>query len=557
MAMIVSAADALSGKFTINTNGDQIVFSKGNLQATTSDLGTNWTWGFATNQWSYIGNAAANNAITANKTVSANGTVDLFGWSTAATYFGINKSKDSEHYSGNFEDWGKAIGDGWRTLSGAEWTYLFHERAKADELLGFGSVCGVYGTIILPDDWTLPAGATFNNAKDKNVVWQDGGFYYNENNDSYSHNTYASLEEWSKMADAGAVFLPAAGRRLEANVYDGGSYGFYWSSTLETSTAAYYMAFGPDNLNPKSPDGRSNAYAVRLVKAAPNEHTDPNQAAITITMSKITSSSAMMSVVPESQNQTYYFTVTKSADVVGLSDEELIEKVLIAEMDSIIDYYNGKYDVTYSDQLSKGNDSYEFAKLTANTEYLALAAYIGTDGKPIDGKLAKQTFKTTESSSSGGGSSDLTFSIQKTSTGITVTPSNDSEYWDYYFMELSEFISSWRGDADQIAKAAYDFYGASYAGKDALTFLFDEMLQAAMVPGNWVFVAWGCDDTGVTTDAQMIVFILTSSGGGEDVHTRLYNVQSDNVQSTKVIKNGQLIIERDGKMYNAQGAEVK
>ena len=47
--------------FTINENGDQVVFSRGNLQATTNDLGANWTWGFAENQWDYIGNAAANN----------------------------------------------------------------------------------------------------------------------------------------------------------------------------------------------------------------------------------------------------------------------------------------------------------------------------------------------------------------------------------------------------------------------------------------------------------------------------------------------------------------
>ncbi|MBR0310192.1 MAG: hypothetical protein IJQ97_04840, partial [Paludibacteraceae bacterium] len=46
---------ALSGAFTINANGDKIVFSKGNLQATTTDLGTNWTWDFAPNQWSLIG----------------------------------------------------------------------------------------------------------------------------------------------------------------------------------------------------------------------------------------------------------------------------------------------------------------------------------------------------------------------------------------------------------------------------------------------------------------------------------------------------------------------
>ena len=35
------------------------------------------------------------------------------------------------------------------------------------------------------------------------------------------------------------------------------------------------------------------------------------------------------------------------------------------------------------------------------------------------------------------------------------------------------------------------------------------------------------------------------------------NVQSGKVQSTKVIKDGTLLIERNGKTYNAQGAEVR
>ena len=35
------------------------------------------------------------------------------------------------------------------------------------------------------------------------------------------------------------------------------------------------------------------------------------------------------------------------------------------------------------------------------------------------------------------------------------------------------------------------------------------------------------------------------------------NVQGDKVQSTKVIRNGQLLIERNGRTYNANGIEVK
>ena len=89
---------AINGKFTINASGNQVYFSQGNLQATTTDLGVNWTWAFATNQWDYIGYATANNSINGDGTVSTNGTVDLFGWVgasstwTDAAQYGISNS---------------------------------------------------------------------------------------------------------------------------------------------------------------------------------------------------------------------------------------------------------------------------------------------------------------------------------------------------------------------------------------------------------------------------------------------------------------------------------
>ena len=255
----------------------------------------------------------------------------------------------------------------------------------------------------------------------------------------------------------------------------------------------------------------------------PSGQTDPSnpgqgQAALTITMSNITGSSAAMSVVPGNQNQTYYFSIIEASSVQGLTDAQLIQQVLIAEMDYIIEYYSGTYDVTYADLLSTGNDGYEFTQLAANTEYLALAAYIGTDGKATDGKLAKQSFKTSNSSSGGGsqggGSSSMTFSIQQTSASITVVPSNSSELWDYYFMEQSEFTSSWGSDADALAEAAFEYYGATYATQDTETFLFTEMLQSGMTAGSWVLIVWGCDNYGVTTKAQAVTFTLTGSSSG-------------------------------------------
>ena len=242
----------LPGAFTINANGDKIVFSKGNLQATTTDLGANWTWNFAPNQWSLIGDAVANNAIKGNKKVSANGTVDLFGWSTAATYYGINESWNNDDYAGDFVDWGALMGTEWRTLSRAEWRYIVSNRTDAYKKHGQATVNGVPGYVLLPDAWTLPSGLSFTNSVD-----------------NFTTNQYDGAD-WTAMESAGAVFLPAAGVREGTDIYQVNLYGWYWASTPNETDGgkAYYLWFD------KSSEGvteynRWKSKSVRLVTEAP------------------------------------------------------------------------------------------------------------------------------------------------------------------------------------------------------------------------------------------------------------------------------------------------
>ena len=247
-----AASAKLPGAFTINADGDKIVFSKGNLQATTTDLGANWTWDFAPNQWSLIGNAVANNAINGNKKVSANGTVDLFGWSTAATYYGINESWKNDDYAGDFVDWGALMGTEWRTLSRAEFYYIVYSRTDAYKKRGQATVNGVPGYVLLPDAWTLPSGLSFT-----------------PNAGNYTTNQYDGAD-WTAMESAGAVFLPAAGVREGTDIYQVNLYGWYWASTPNETDGgkAYYLWFD------KSSQGvteynRWKSKSVRLVTEAP------------------------------------------------------------------------------------------------------------------------------------------------------------------------------------------------------------------------------------------------------------------------------------------------
>ena len=92
--------------------------------------------------------------------------IDLFGWSTNTTNFGVSVSIDNDDYSGLFVDWGtNKIGNDapntWRTLSKDEWVYLLNIRTNASSLYGIAQVNGVNGLIILPDNWICPVGVTF------------------------------------------------------------------------------------------------------------------------------------------------------------------------------------------------------------------------------------------------------------------------------------------------------------------------------------------------------------------------------------------------------------
>ena len=254
----------------------KVYFAPGNLQATTSDLGANWTWSFASNQWDHIGKATANNKVSGNGKVSENGTVDLFGWvgntaSSSIPAYGIVWTNSYSYYSGTSlkSDWGVAanaanngLGLGghtdWRTPTNDEWGYLFNTRTNASQRYGHAIVNDVRGLIILPDKWILPVGLSFATGNQSYVT--------------NPANVYTSAE-WRKMEKNGAVFLPAAGRRTGNTVdkvYPDEDYpfGYYYSSTQYNSQYAYFLSFYTGSLTPQRHDQDSRAYghSVRLVR---------------------------------------------------------------------------------------------------------------------------------------------------------------------------------------------------------------------------------------------------------------------------------------------------
>ena len=264
ISMVAPSYDGTPGIGTFSVSADkQVTFSKGNLQYTQS---TN-TWSFAENQWDYIGtdNVTGGDVSSDPKYGdSKEGTaladkVDLFGWSTNATTFGVSTSTDYDDYYGSFVDWGtNQIGSDapntWRTLTSNEWEYLLNNRPNASSLKGVAQVNGVNGLIFLPDNWTCPAGVTFKS-----------GFHSSYGVEYYAAYQTFTAEQWSKLESAGAVFLPASGDRYGSNVDSVQDYGTYWSATESNSIGAYYLYFYSDEAYMGS-SRRDYGHSVRLVK---------------------------------------------------------------------------------------------------------------------------------------------------------------------------------------------------------------------------------------------------------------------------------------------------
>ena len=231
----------------------QVLFAPGNLQYTQSTD----TWSFAENQYDYIGDDNLSGSELADK-------IDLFGWSGSDyNNFGVSTSNELSYFFGSFVDWGsKQIGSDasntWRTLTNDEWEYLLNTRTNASSLKGVAQVNGVNGLVFLPDNWRCPAGVTFKY-----------GFHSSDGAEYYAAYQTFTADQWSKLEDAGAVFLPAAGRRYSNwGVYDK-QLGKYWSATEHETyfgnNSAYYLNFS-SNEAIMDTNGRSVGYSVRLVK---------------------------------------------------------------------------------------------------------------------------------------------------------------------------------------------------------------------------------------------------------------------------------------------------
>jgi hypothetical protein len=225
---------ALFGTFSM-ASGVTKHFSQGNLKRVSG------TWSFHDNQYDALGSWSSTGC-------------DLFYWETTGNYGSGENCETSSGTSSDVVNWGdNAISNGgnvanaYSTPSTDNWQYLFNSRSGYSSKYGSATVCSQHGVVILPDHWTLPTGCSFTSGMS-----------------GWSTNSYDATA-WAKMEAAGAVFLPAAGRRYGTGMSVVGSYGGYWSSTANNVNSAWYVNFYEDEVNPDGHHLRYYGQSVRLV----------------------------------------------------------------------------------------------------------------------------------------------------------------------------------------------------------------------------------------------------------------------------------------------------
>lgn len=225
---------AINGLFSVSET-QQVWFSQGNLQYIGSASPAYWR--FAENQWDCLG------ISTGQDSDATDVDRDLFGWATSGWYSGItginyympyDVATGNNYYGPLYADltdeyanadWGvyNAINNGgntpgmWRTLSQAEWDYVFSKRDTPSKIRFAKAVVNdVKGVIVLPDNWasTNYVLASINNASA-----------------SYNGNVVSAADWTNILEPKGAVFLPAAGMRNGTTVESLGEEGKYWSTS--------------------------------------------------------------------------------------------------------------------------------------------------------------------------------------------------------------------------------------------------------------------------------------------------------------------------------------
>ena len=273
------SANLIPALFTVNSEGRQVFFSKGNLWYGKVGASESSTFNFENEQWEF--------SPTSNGSRDATH-VSHFFWSKFAhvacreSYIELEKVDRTDIFFTNMQESAGAdkpnasfivAGEAnrYRTLSGgegSEWEYLINLRTTKDNqaptINGTSDARWMRCSVRLNNDRYVKGLLIFSDT----FTWPKGdGAPAEDSAYGNSPATY-SRDEFKKLEDAGCVFLPATGV-FNGDVLNIGNSGIYWSSSAESETFAFSLFFTDDRINPGAGGFfRKFGYSVRLVMDA-------------------------------------------------------------------------------------------------------------------------------------------------------------------------------------------------------------------------------------------------------------------------------------------------
>lgn len=239
--------------FSVGTN-KRVVIAKANLFGKSNDNSTtvpddmsNWVFTFGDNPYTTNTTWDVTNRsyFQWRELLSTNPDNDSDGTIGTSKLFNIANDYDN--------------GAVWRVPSLSELDYLFRSRnntrwamvllPSSESFPSLGSSSGTPGLFVFPDNW--------DNALNGVNVIPNGGD---------RSTTTVTRDEYLKMINAGAVFIPLAGEYGNERFYDIGAGGFYWSTTQYDATCAYDAGFYTTPEVQRGRQGKQAYKSVRLVR---------------------------------------------------------------------------------------------------------------------------------------------------------------------------------------------------------------------------------------------------------------------------------------------------
>ena len=145
-----------------------------------------------------------------------------------------------------------------------------------------------------------------------------------------------------------SIFLPAAGYRYSGGRDGAGSYGHYWSSSLDTDypLSAYSMGFSSGGVYPDD-NGRYNGRSVRPV----NDESTVHVSAVSLDKSAITlaegeSEALTVSISPENAHDRNVTWSSSNPDVATVDENGLVKAIKIGEATITVTSHDGGHTAT-------------------------------------------------------------------------------------------------------------------------------------------------------------------------------------------------------------------